>query len=100
MIGDRVGSQQSANAQPAQRCRTIEVTREVIKGYNVTYRYNGREATTTLPYNPGNTVSVGVGIIDDGVADAGRDTHRGPLPRFSAADTGRSTNSGNYNYRY
>lgn len=96
MIGDRVGAQPGANAQPVQRCRTIESTREVIKGYHVTYRYNGRDATTTLPYNPGNTVKVGVGIIDDGVADTGR----AALPPMSATDTGRSGNTGNYNYRY
>lgn len=99
MIGDRVGAQQSASAQPVQRCRTVESSREIIRGYNVVYRYNGRDITTTLPYNPGNTVKVGVGIINDGVADSGRDYGRSPLP-ISSADTSTPTYNGNYNYRY
>jgi hypothetical protein len=28
------------------------------------YRYNGRDITTTMPYNPGSTVRVAVGIAD------------------------------------
>ncbi len=99
MIGDSVGSQQSADTQPAQRCHTTEFTHDVIKGYNVTYRYNGRQVTTALPYNPGNTVIVGVGIINDGLTEAGRDTNRSRTPPLNAADTGGSPNSGSYNYR-
>lgn len=101
MIGDRVGSQQAANAAPAQRCRTVESTREVIRGYDVTYRYNGREATTTLAYNPGSTVRVGVGVIDDGAPDNRRgDAGRRALPPVSRADTDRPANDGGYSYRY
>ena len=66
MIGDRVDNRQAANAQPVQRCRTVETTREIVKGYTVVYRYNGRDITTTLPYNPGKTVKVGIGVVDDG----------------------------------
>jgi uncharacterized protein YcfJ len=64
VIGDRVQNPTTAGTQPAQRCRTVETTREVIKGYSVVYRYNGRDITTTLPYNPGSTVRVGVGVVD------------------------------------
>ena len=100
MIGDRVATRQSgAAAQPTQRCRTIESSREVIRGYDVVYRYNGRDVTTTLPYNPGKTVKVGVGVIDSGVSDSGRDTRRSTLP-MSGTDNGARANSTNYNYRY
>ncbi len=100
MIGDRVATQQTGTAaQPTQRCRTIESSREVIKGYNVVYRYNGRDVTTTLPYNPGRTVKVGVGVIDSNVSDSGRDSSRSTLP-MSGAESGAAANSGNYNYRY
>jgi len=68
MIGDRVQNPQSASAQPGQRCRTVETTREVVKGYTVVYRYAGRDITTTLPYNPGSTVLVGVGVVDNAPA--------------------------------
>jgi uncharacterized protein YcfJ len=67
VIGDRIDNRQTASAstQPVQRCRTVETTREVIKGYAVVYRYNGRDVATTLPYDPGQTVKVSVGIIDE-----------------------------------
>ncbi len=95
MIGDRVGTQQSASAQAAQRCRTVESSREVLRGYDVVYRYNGHEVTTNLPYDPGNTVKVGVGIIEDErSADSRRDTYRDGRP-VSSASTGA-----NNDYRY
>jgi len=78
-VGNRVG------AQSAQRCRTVESTREIVNGYNVVYRYNGRDVNVMLPYNPGSTIKVGVGIIpDDRAADAGRDTYRDRDPVRSA----------------
>jgi uncharacterized protein YcfJ len=64
VIGDRVQNPTTTAAQPGQRCRTVETTREVVKGYTVVYRYAGRDITTTLPYNPGSTVRVGVGVVD------------------------------------
>src|SRR5574340_1140507 len=65
MIGDRVENRQAAGAQPLQRCRTVETTRDVVKSYAVVYRYGGRDITTTMPYDPGKTVKVGIGIIDN-----------------------------------
>lgn len=66
MIGDRVGSPGASAPQPAsvQRCRTVETTRDVLKGYRVVYRYGGRDIETTLPYDPGNAVRVAVSAID------------------------------------
>jgi len=102
MVGDRVGAQ----SQPVQRCRTIESSREVVNGYNVVYRYNGRDVNVALPYNPGNTIKVGVGIIlDDHAADAARDSghdrdvSRRPQP-VTAVDTTVPANNANYTYRY
>lgn len=100
MIGDRVATQQAGGAaQPAQRCRTVESSREVIRGYDVVYRYNGRDVKTTLPYNPGRTVKVGVGVIDSGVSDSGRDPDRSSMP-MSGTDGGAAASSGSYSYRY
>jgi uncharacterized protein YcfJ len=73
IVGDAIGNRQAradANAQ-GQRCRTIESTREVVNGYNVVYRYNGRDVSTVLPYHPGGTVQVGVGIIQSAPPSAG-----------------------------
>ena len=67
IIGDRVGNadvDQRAAAQPTQQCRTVESTRDLVRGYTVVYRYNGRDITTNMPYNPGSTVRVAVGIAD------------------------------------
>lgn len=100
-VANRAGAQ-----TPTQNCRTIESTREVINGYNVVYRYNGRDVNVALPYNPGSTVKVGVGIIlDDRAADAGReparerDARRRPEP-VTAADPDMATDNRNYSYRY
>jgi uncharacterized protein YcfJ len=63
-----------SGAQPAQQqCRTVETSRDVVNGYDVVYRYNGRDANVKLPYNPGNSIRVGVSVVlDDRAADAGR----------------------------
>jgi uncharacterized protein YcfJ len=67
VVGDRIDNRapQAQPQGPAQRCATIESSREVVKGYNVVYRYNGRDIATTLPYNPGSRVTVGVSLIED-----------------------------------
>ena len=54
--------------QVVQRCRTVDNWQEVVRGYNVTYRYNGRDVTVRLPYDPGPDVRVAVGVITDGRA--------------------------------
>jgi len=90
MIGKR------ASSQPAQRCRTVESMREVIRGYDVVYRYNGRDANATLPYDPGNTIEVGVAAIsDERMASSGRDRYRDAQAtrsddRYREAQTARS----------
>lgn len=62
-----------SSPQQAQQCRTVESSREVVNGYDVVYRYNGRDANVILPYNPGNTIKVGVSVIlDDRPADSDR----------------------------
>ncbi|MDE2118460.1 MAG: hypothetical protein KGJ19_07680, partial [Betaproteobacteria bacterium] len=50
-----------------RRCRQVENYRDVVRGYNVTYRYNGRDITTRLPYQPGDTVQVSVGVLQSPV---------------------------------
>src|SRR5262245_2595390 len=65
IIGDRVGNSEAdrtAAAQPTQQCRLVETSRDVVRAYNVVYRYNGRDIATTMPYNPGSTVRLAVGI--------------------------------------
>jgi uncharacterized protein YcfJ len=44
------------------RCETVTDYREEIRGYDVTYRYNGRNYTSRMPYDPGSTIQVDVGV--------------------------------------
>lgn len=109
MIGDHVQNGQrtpSAGAQPVERCRTVETSREVIKGYTVVYRYNGHDVTTRLPYDPGSTVRVGVSLLEDDAPTAGRGPGAaGPDARLVSRPLPRSqsmpvSNTGGYTYRY
>lgn len=65
LVGERLanGSAASARAAPRVHCRETYGYREVVKGYNVVYRYGGHDIATILPYNPGKTVTVGVGVV-------------------------------------
>lgn len=71
VIGDRMGNAGSRAAPPPgpqyveQPCRRVETSRDVVRGYTVVYRYHGRDATTTLPYNPGDRITVGVTAIPE-----------------------------------
>lgn len=61
----------NSNPQPAQQCRTVQTSRDVVNGYDVVYRYNGRDVSVRLPYNPGSTIRVGVSaVLDDRAADS------------------------------
>jgi uncharacterized protein YcfJ len=64
VVGDRIGNSQTAGAQPTQYCRTVETIRDVVKSYTVVYRYNDRNITTTMPYDPGRTIRVSITAID------------------------------------
>ena len=68
IVGDRVANPDAPQSQQVQHCRQVESYHEEVSGYNVVYRYNGREITTRLPYQPGRTVRVGVSlsVMDDG----------------------------------
>ena len=72
-VAGSVVANKSASQPGQQQCRTIETSREVVNGYDVVYRYNGRDANVKLPYNPGNTLTVGISVLlDTRGADAGR----------------------------
>jgi len=45
-----------------QRCRTVDNWSRKLTGYNVTYRYQGREYNTVMPYDPGRSVRVNVNV--------------------------------------
>ena len=105
VIGDRIdnNNRQTASAPQPQQCRTVETTREIIRGYNVVYRYNDRDIATTLPYDPGRTVTVGVGVIDarrDASASMMGGNVRDAQPVAPGPVPVNAPPSGNYGYRY
>ena len=107
VAGDRVQNPQQVAGAPAQQCRTIQSTRDIVRGYTVVYRYYDRDITTTLPYDPGPTVRVGVGVIDNAPA-AGAPTPammgsnvRGAVPApVSNVPPAPVGTTGGYQYRY
>mgnify|MGYP005836170513 CR=1 FL=1 len=62
VVGDRMGSSPRYETVPQQveRCRTTDNFRQVLAGYDVRYRFQDREYTTRLPYDPGNWVTLNV----------------------------------------
>lgn len=46
-----------------KRCRTVESFREVVRGYDVVYRYNGHDVPVRLSYDPGPRVRIGVSMV-------------------------------------
>ena len=106
VVGDRVQNPQTASA-PNQRCRTVETIRDVVRSYTVVYRYNGRDITTTLPYNPGSTVRVGIGVVDSAPQAAapttgmmGSNVRDVNPPAPSDVAPTPVNNPGGYQYRY
>jgi len=45
-----------------QRCRTVQEVRDVVAGYDVRYRYAGREFVTRMPYDPGRRIHVAIDV--------------------------------------
>jgi uncharacterized protein YcfJ len=65
---DRYGATRIAApplTQDVQRCRTVETGRDVLDGYDVTYRYQNRDFTTRLAYYPGDRIQVRVDVAPD-----------------------------------
>jgi len=110
VAGSVIADRSSANSQPPQQCRTVETSREVVNGYEVVYRYNGRDGRTTLPYDPGagGTIKVGVSAVaEERPVDSGRrdedDKGRRGRDRSDGRRNGPGNGGDNYNggqYRY
>jgi uncharacterized protein YcfJ len=70
VVGDRwKDGDRRYESRPAQveRCQTHDNYREVISGYDVRYRFQDREYSTRLPYDPGKwlTLNVSFSVADD-----------------------------------
>lgn len=76
VVGDRMqqgGTRYESVPQDVERCRTTDNFRDVIAGYDVRYRFEGREYVTRMPYDPGRWLTLNVSFT---VADDPRDPRR------------------------
>lgn len=64
IVGDRVGNNQTTTYtnRPVERCVSVDNWQTVNRGYLVTYRYNGRDYTTVMDNDPGDTIRVNVAV--------------------------------------
>lgn len=70
VVGDRWntgGARYESIPQQVERCSTHNEYRQVVTGYDVRYRFEGREYSTRLPYDPGKwlTLDVNFSVADD-----------------------------------
>jgi uncharacterized protein YcfJ len=63
VVGDRWktgGTRTESVPVQAERCQTHDNFRQVVSGYDVRYRFQGRDYTTRLPYDPGKWLALNV----------------------------------------
>lgn len=65
MVGDKMSNNQGGYNQPRQveRCTDHDNYRQVVSGYNVVYRYQGRTLSAVMPQDPGRYVNVNVSVV-------------------------------------
>jgi len=81
IIGNQIANSPSPpTTQTVQTCNNV--MSNIVTGYTVVYQYNGRAITTTLPYNPGSYVKVGVGAVNEGGASRQRAMPPPPPPGY------------------
>lgn len=64
VVGNRWnnGDRYSNYPQQVERCRTTHHIRQVMNGYDVRYRFQGRDFNTHLPYDPGKWVNLNANL--------------------------------------
>ncbi len=63
VVGDRLNdgsTRYESSPRQVERCRTHDNYRQVVSGYDVRYRFQGREYNTRLPYDPGKSLTLNV----------------------------------------
>jgi len=66
IVGDRIDNDSvTTSTRPIERCTLVDNWQAVTRGYVVTYRHNGRDLTTIMPYDPGNTVRLRIAVTPD-----------------------------------
>jgi uncharacterized protein YcfJ len=60
--GEIVEVERRPVTREVERCRTVQDVREVNAGFDVRYRYAGREFVTRMPYDPGRRIRLAVDV--------------------------------------
>ncbi len=69
MAGNYLGNQ-STQQQPQQHCETRDHYQQVLTGYTVTFRYNGKTMSTIMQQKPGHFIAVNVNVVPAPVQSA------------------------------
>ena len=92
LVGNQVDKQNAAPPPPVaevervpvdrtvQRCRTVQEVRDARLGYDVRYRYGGREFITRLDRDPGPNLRVAVNVAPIEGHEMGSGPRHGPRP--------------------
>jgi uncharacterized protein YcfJ len=76
IVGDNVDNQGGGaprqDTRQERHCRTVDNWIPQITGYNVVYRYQGREFRSVLPYDPGRELPLSVSIMPASMPPADR----------------------------
>ena len=59
---ERAGITVGPVVRDIEHCRSVDSGRNVLDGYDVTYRYQNRDVTTRLPYDPGDRLQIRVDV--------------------------------------
>jgi uncharacterized protein YcfJ len=79
---DVVEIQRVPVTRDVQRCQTVQDTSEEISGYDVVYRFNGKEYTTRMSYDPGPTLPIEVNVRPRGNSAPVSAPYREPVPTY------------------
>jgi uncharacterized protein YcfJ len=60
-VGNEI-ARRSDDPRAVERCRTVSDSSDRVVGYDVVYRFQGREFTARLPYDPGPELPVNVTV--------------------------------------
>lgn len=69
MAGNYLGNQ-NAQQQPQQHCEIHDHYQQVLTGYTVTFRYNGRIMSAIMLQKPGRFIAVNVNVVPAPVQSA------------------------------
>ena len=72
LVGNQVDKQNAADNPPqtvttsrpvtVEKCEVVQEMRQVTTGFDVRYRYNGREYVSRMPYDPGRRIRVAINV--------------------------------------